>query len=132
MSVYTWPYTAYTVLPQIDDEQCYILPVRKRAPQITRSNSLRCVPAAEHHTAKKYSETSRAKHQKYLTRSYLLWNTSQNFLKIPSLWEAALETEWICFSKKKKIKKKMFIQIKKHLTLDVYILKLKLSFNYSY
>ena len=32
-------------------------------------------------------------------RSNLSWNTCQDFLKIPSLWEAALETERRCFSK---------------------------------
>ena len=30
--------------------------------------------------------------------SNLSWNTRQDFLKIPSLWEAALETERRCFS----------------------------------
>ena len=34
----------------------------------------------------------------HLPRSDLSWNTRQDFLKIPSLWEAALETEWRCFS----------------------------------
>ena len=32
-------------------------------------------------------------------RSNLSWNTYQDFLKIPSHWEAALGTEWRCFSK---------------------------------
>ena len=38
---------------------------------------------------------------KHLPMSNLSWNTSQDFLKIPSLREAALETERRCFSKVK-------------------------------
>ena len=37
--------------------------------------------------------------QKHLLRSNPLWNTCQDFLKIPSLWDAALDTERRCFSK---------------------------------
>ena len=68
-------------------------PVRNRAPLTTRSSSLRCVSAAEHHTAEHYSKTGRTKQRKLLPRSDLSWNTRQDFLKIPSLWEATLETE---------------------------------------
>ena len=73
--------------------------VRNRAPLTSRSCSLRCVPAVEHHTAGQYSKMGRTKPRKHLSRSYLAWNTHQGFLKIPSLWEAALETKWRCFSK---------------------------------
>ena len=38
------------------------------------------------------------KSQKHHSRSDLSWNTHQDFLKIPSLWEAALETKQRCFS----------------------------------
>ena len=74
-------------------------PVRNRTPLTTRSSSLRCASAAEHHTAEQYSKTGRAKHRKHLPRSDLSWNTRQDFLTLPSLWEAALETERRCFSK---------------------------------
>ena len=52
-----------------------------------------------HHTAEQYSKTGKTKPQKHLPMSNLSWNTRQDFLKIPSLWEAALETERRCFSK---------------------------------
>ena len=74
-------------------------PVKNRAPVTARSSSLRCVSAAEHQTAKQYSKTGRTKPIKHLPRSDLSWNTCQDILKIPSLWEAALETERRCFSK---------------------------------
>ena len=60
---------------------------------------LRCVSAAEHHTAVQYSKTGRTKSRKHLPRSDLSWNTLLVFLKIPNLWEAGLETERRCFSK---------------------------------
>ena len=72
--------------------------VKKLAPLTTPMSSLICVTAAEHHTAEKYSKTGRAKSRKHLTRSNLSWNTRQDFLKIPSLWEANLETVLKCFS----------------------------------
>ena len=74
-------------------------PVRNRASQTARSSSLRCVSAAEHHTVEKCSKTGRTKPWKHLSMSDLSWNTRQDFLKIPSLWEAALETKRRCFSK---------------------------------
>ena len=37
--------------------------------------------------------------ENHLLRSSLSWNTRQDFFKIPSLWEATLETERRCFSK---------------------------------
>ena len=95
---WTWSYTAYPVRPQIDDEQ-YTHPVRKRAPLTTRSSSLRCVSAAEHHTAEQYSKTGLTKPRQHLPSSDRSWNIRQDFLKIPSLWEAALKTERQCFSK---------------------------------
>ena len=61
--------------------------------------SLRCVSAAARHTAKQSTNTSSTKPRKHLLWSNLLWNCRQDFLKIPSLWEAALETEHRCFSK---------------------------------
>ena len=64
-----------------------------------RSSSLRCVSAAEHQTAEQYSQTGRTKPRQHLPRSDLSWNTRQEFLKIPSLWEAAMETAQRCFSK---------------------------------
>ena len=74
-------------------------PVRNRAPLTARSSSLRCVSAAEHQTEEHYSKTGRTKPRTHLPRSDLSWNTRQDFLKIPSLWEAALETDRWCFSK---------------------------------
>ena len=71
----------------------------KEAPLTTWSSSLRCLSAAEHHTAEHYSKTAKAKPRKHLPMSNLSWNTRQDFLKIPSLSEAALETERRCFSK---------------------------------
>ena len=62
-SGYTRSYTAYTVLPQIDDEKCRIkhTPVRKPAPLTAWSSSLRCVLAADHHNEKQYSKTGKGK-----------------------------------------------------------------------
>ena len=74
-------------------------PVRNQAPLTAWSSSLRCVSSAEHQTAKQYSKTGRTKPQSHLPRSNISWNTRQDFLKIPGLWEAALETETRCFSK---------------------------------
>ena len=74
-------------------------PVRNQAPLTTRSSSLRCVSAAKHHTAEQYFKMSRTKPQKHLLSSDLSWNTHQDFLKIPSLREAALEIKQRCFSK---------------------------------
>ena len=59
--------------------------VKKPAPLNTRFSSLRCVSAAEHHTAEHYSKMGRAKPRKHHPRSDLLWNTCKDFLKIPSL-----------------------------------------------
>ena len=64
-----------------------------------RSSSLRCVSAAEHQMVEQYSKMCKTKPLKHLPRSSLSWNTCQDFLKIPSHWEAALETERRCFSK---------------------------------
>ena len=50
--------------------------VRNRAPLTSRSRSLRCVSAAEHHTAEQYSKTGRTKPRKQLQRSDPSWNTS--------------------------------------------------------
>ena len=72
--------------------------VRNRAPLTTRYSSLRCKSAAEHHAAEQYSKTGRTKLRKHLSRSALSWSTSQDFLKIPNLWEAALEAKRRCFS----------------------------------
>ena len=74
-------------------------PAKQQAPLTTRSSGLWCVSAAEHHTAEQYSKTGKTKPQKHLPMSNLSWNTRQDFLKIPSLWESALETERRCFSK---------------------------------
>ena len=73
-------------------------PVKKLAPLTTRPSSLRCVSAAKQ-TAEQYSKTGKTKPQKHLPRSSFPWNTCQDFLKIPSRSEAALETERSCFSK---------------------------------
>ena len=59
-------------------------PAIKQAPQTTRSGSLGCVSAAEHHTTEQYSKTVKTKPQKHLPMSNLSWNTRQDFLKIPS------------------------------------------------
>ena len=46
------------------------------------------VSAAEHHGAEQYSKTGRINTQKHLSRSDLLLNTRDGFLKIPSPREA--------------------------------------------
>ena len=74
-------------------------PVKKLAPLTTRSSSLKCVSAAEHHTAEQCYKMGRTKPLKHLPRSSLSWNSCQDFLKIPSHSEAALETERKCHSK---------------------------------
>ena len=74
-------------------------PARKQALLTTQSSSLRCESAAEHHIAEQYSKTGRTKLQKDLRRSDRSCNTCQDFLMIPSLWAAALETERRRFSK---------------------------------
>ena len=71
-------------------------PVRNWAPLTARSSSLWCVSAAEHQTAEQYSKTGITKPQKHLQRSDLSWNIRQDFLKIPSLCETALETKRRC------------------------------------
>ena len=73
--------------------------VRNRAQLTARSSSLMCVLAAMHHIAEQYSKTGRTKSQKHLSRSDLSWNTHQDFITIPSPWEAALETKQRCFTK---------------------------------
>ena len=72
-------------------------PVRNQASLTAWSSNLRCVPTAEHHAAEQYSKTLRKKNEK--KTGNLSWNTHQDFFKIPSLREAALETEQRCFSK---------------------------------
>ena len=74
-------------------------PVRNRSPLTARSSSLRCVSAADHHTAEQYSKTGRKKPQKQLPSRDLSWNTRHDFLKIPNLREASLENERRYFSK---------------------------------
>ena len=61
-------------------------PVRNRAPLTARSSSL----TVEHNAVEQYSKTGRTKPGKHISRSDLSWNTRQDFLKIPNLWEARL------------------------------------------
>ena len=61
------------------------LPVKKLEPLTTRSSSLRCVLAAEHHLAEQYSKTGSTKPLKHLPRRCLSWNTCHYFLKLPTL-----------------------------------------------
>ena len=81
-------YTAFIILPQNDDVQCYTqtntYAVIKLEPLTTRSicSSLRCVSAAEHHTAEHYTKADRIKLRKHLPRSSLQLNTRQDFLKV--------------------------------------------------
>ena len=60
-------------------------PAKNQALLTMRSSSLRCVSAAEHHTAEQYSKTGKTKPPKHLKMSNLSCNTRQDFLKIPSL-----------------------------------------------
>ena len=85
-------------------------PVRNRTPLTTRSSCLRRVSATDHHTAEQYSKTGWTKPWTRLTSSDLSWNTRQDFLKIPSLWEAALETERRYFSN---------VILKSHVTTNI-------------
>ena len=73
-------------------------PCKKQAQQTAWSSTLRCVSAAKHHTAEQYSKTVRTKRRKHLSCSDISWNTRQDLLKIPSVWEDALETKRRCFS----------------------------------
>ena len=104
-SGYTWSYIPYTEVDRTATDRRWKMSqsntphVRNRASLTTRSSSLRRISAAEHHTEEQYFKTGRTKPQKHLSRSDLSWNTRQDFLKIPSLWEAALETKRRCFSK---------------------------------
>ena len=59
---------------------------RKQALLTTLSSSSRCESAAEHDTAEQYSKTGRTKLQNDLRRSDRSWNTCQDCLMIPSLW----------------------------------------------
>ena len=59
-------------------------PVKKHAPLTTRSSSVSCVLAAEHHTAEQYSKTG-IKPRKNLPRSDLSWNTLEKIFNIQSL-----------------------------------------------
>ena len=64
----------------------------------TRSSSLWCASAAEHHILC-LGLGSSTKPRKHLSKSNLSLNTRQDFLNMPNLWEASLETERRCFSK---------------------------------
>ena len=100
-SGFTWSYTAYTVLPQTNNGWAMShsnTPSQKTATLTARSSSSTCVSAAEHYGTEQYSKTGRVKPQRRLPRRDLSLNTDQDLLKIPSLWGAALETEWSCFS----------------------------------
>ena len=100
------PDHVYSIHHTATEWRCAMLPqtntyaVIKLEPLITRSicSSLRCVSAAEHHTAEHYTKADRIKLRKHLSRSSLQLNTGQDFLKAPSLWVVALETERRCFS----------------------------------
>ena len=59
------------------------------APLTTQSRSLRCVSAAEHHTAEQYSKMGRTKPLKHLPRISLSWNTFQD---CNILWTVMLRT----------------------------------------
>ena len=66
----------YSIHSTATDRRCAMSqsslpPVKKQAPFTTRSNSLRCVSAAEHHTAEQYSKMGRTKPRKHLSRSNL-------------------------------------------------------------
>ena len=103
-SRYTRSYTAYTLHSTATDRRWAMthlntFPIKKLAPLTTRSCSLRCVSAAEHYTEEQCSKTGSTKPREHLPNSDLSWNTGQDFLKPPSLWEAALETKRRCFSK---------------------------------
>ena len=67
--------------------------LKKLALLIPVSTRWRCESAAQHHTAEQYSKKGRLIIQKDHRRSDRSWNTCQNFLIIPILWAAALETE---------------------------------------
>ena len=59
---------------------------KKLAQRTTPPNSLRCVFAAEHHTAEQYSKTARTKPRKHPQEAiYHGIRARQDFLKIPSL-----------------------------------------------
>ena len=82
---YTWSYATFITLPQIDEMQCYI----QTYPQL-HSN----IP-----NWRTSLQTRQVKIRKHLLRRNQSWNTRQDFLKTPSLWEAVLRTEQRCSSK---------------------------------
>ena len=99
-SGYAWSYTVCIRLPLIDDVECHT----QTHHQLKNwhqwpHGSLSGVSAAEHHTSEQNSNTSIKKPRKLLIRSNLSPKTHQDFLKISSLWEAALERKRSCFSK---------------------------------
>ena len=99
---YTLSSTAYTCITATDRRWTIIRSSTHQFKKndtliMQRSSSFRCVSAAEHHTAEQWAKTGRTKPPK----ASLSLNTRQDFLKIPSLWEAALVTERRCFSKEK-------------------------------
>ena len=51
-----------------------IHPIKELAPLTAMSSSLKCVSAAEDHTAEQYSKTGRTKPRNYLPRCNLSWN----------------------------------------------------------
>ena len=69
------------------------------APLTTQSSCLRCVSAAEHHTAEQNFKTGRTKPRKHLPRGTQPWHTRQDFHKMSRLWKPALKKERRCFSK---------------------------------
>ena len=74
---YTWSYTAYAILPQINDGAMLhsnTPRVNKHAPLTTLSSSLKCISATEHHTAKRYFKTGRIKPWKQFPKSNLSLN----------------------------------------------------------
>ena len=66
----------------------------------TRSRSLKCYLQPSTTLQKSIpKQAARRKPRKQLPWSIVSWNTWQDFLKIPSLWDTTLETERRCFSK---------------------------------
>ena len=85
------------------DLQCAMLhssttPVKILASLTTRSSSLMCVSAWAPHF-RSVLQNHQYRIPKNLSNSRQSWNTHQDFFKIPSRWDAALETERRCFWK---------------------------------
>ena len=77
------------ILLQIDDVRCHTQThyQLKNWHHWLHGPVVRCVSAAEHHSAEQYFKTGGIKRRKHLPRSDLSWNTRLYFPEMPDLWK---------------------------------------------